>query len=193
MPPRTRTSPPSPLADSDPAGPPNPLADLATPPGWATVPPPAPSSTAPDPLPPEAELGERAPAAGSSSSATASSTPESPRLLASRGKAYAAIAKAGLQALGGWLNKLSAVHEDDLSFIPDDDDLADIPPPLGRLAARRLRVGAEVENLSDVEDLGMAAIGVVAWLAKGASSAWEARRELRRVREAIAQSEADAQ
>lgn len=177
---RTRTSPPSPLADSDPTGLPSPLPDLATPPGWGAPPPSLPSPSTPDPLDPGATTGEPGPAAESSSSAPVSSTAPSPRLLATRGKAYAAIARAGLQAAGGWLNKLSAVHDEDESFLPDDEDLADIPPPLGRLAARRLRVGENIENLSDLEDIGMAAIGIAAWLAKGISAAWEARRAVRR-------------
>jgi hypothetical protein len=137
--------------------------------------------------------GGRDPGDESRSSAPASSTAPSPRLLASRGKAYTAIARTALQAAGGWLNKLSAVHDEDDSFIPDDDDLADIPPPLGRLAARRLRVGENIENLSDLEDIGMAAIGLVAWLAKGVSSAWETRRAIRRAMAAAAeQGEASA-
>lgn len=155
------------------------LDPLASPPGWAAVPSPPPSPMNPDPSP-SGQGAESGPAEGGASSGSAASTPASRRLLASRGKAYQAIARAGLMAAGGWLNKLTAIEgiEDD-SFLPDDEDLADIPPPLGRLAARRIKFG-DVENLSDIEDLGMALVGIAAWLAKGISSAWEIRRELRR-------------
>jgi hypothetical protein len=162
-----------PALDSDPDTPPL----LASPPGWAEVPSPPPSPTRPDQLPPGAVTG---PAKDGAPSGSPGSTPESPRLLASRGKAYAAIARAALMAAGGWLNKLAAIEGiEDESFLPDDDDLADIPPPLGRLAARRIKLG-DIENLSDIEDVGMALVGIAAWLAKGVSSAWEVRRELRR-------------
>lgn len=159
--------------------PPGPGEDLVDPPGWGVPPPGAPSSTRnPDPSGPDLTSTTAAPAGGGAgSSSPGSSTPE---FFKSRSKAYGAIAGAALKAAGGWLNRIAAAHVEDECFLPDDDDLADVPPPLGRLAARRLRLG-DVENLSDIEDVGMAVVGLVAWLAKGFSAAYDARREMRRL------------
>lgn len=99
-----------------------------------------------------------------------------PAFFKQRSASYAKIAGALLQAVGGWCNMLSG---DDEAFLPDDDDMETIPPPLGRLAARRIKVG-DPGNLTDIEDMGMAAIGLIAWAAKGAAAMLEARRERRR-------------
>lgn len=99
-----------------------------------------------------------------------------PAFFKQRSASYAKIAGALLQAVGGWANMLSGAEE---AFLPDDDDMETIPPPLGRLAARRVKVG-DPGNLTDIEDMGMAAIGIIAWAAKGAAAMLEARRERHR-------------
>jgi hypothetical protein len=169
--------PPGPSSHLSP--PPGPMEDLVDPPGWGSPPAEAPSSTRnPDPAREDLTSSTTAPAGGAAGdSQPGISTPE---FFKSRSKAYGAIAGAALTAIGGWLNHLAAAHDEDECFLPDDDDLTDIPPPLGRLAARRLRLG-NIENLTDIEDLGMAVVGVTAWLAKGVSAAYTARRELKRL------------
>lgn len=159
--------------------PPGPGEDLVDPPGWGNPPAEAPNSTRnPDPAGEDLTSSTTGPAGGGGAgSRPGSSTPE---FFKSRSKAYGAIAGAAVTAIGGWLNHLAAAHNEDECFLPDDDDLSDIPPPLGRLAARRLRLG-DIENLSDIEDVGMALVGVTAWLAKGVSAAYTARRELKRL------------
>lgn len=96
---------------------------------------------------------------------------------------YEAIARGLLRAAGGLLNSRIQVDKDDASFIPDDDDDKTIPPPLGRIAARHLPIGGTAE-LSELEDIGAAAVGLLAWAAKGLVSMWEARRDERRVKKA---------
>ena len=155
--------------------------DLIATPGWGAAPAPPPSSaTNPDPL---GEAMTSTPGEpGDDSAQRASSIPASTdrAWLGKRSKAYAAIAGALLQTVGGMLNHAVALHSEDESFIPDDEDMEDIPPPLGRIAARRMKLGA-VENLSDIEDIGMAVVGVTAWVAKGLSEAFRHRREARRL------------
>jgi hypothetical protein len=97
-----------------------------------------------------------------------------------RSKGYAAIATTLLRATGGWLNGAVRLPESE-AFLPDDDDEATISPPLGRLAARRIKLGADPESLSDLEDIAQAGIGVVVWLAKGIGDVFDARRERKRI------------
>jgi hypothetical protein len=96
-----------------------------------------------------------------------------------RAESYAKIAGVLLKAVGGYLNAASGEIESE-AFLPDDDDLADIPPPLGRLAARRFKLGADPDQLSDIEDIGMAAVGIGVWFVKGFAALLEARREKKR-------------
>ena len=135
---------------------------------------PLPSAANPDPLPPGA--GQAAPAGSGSKEQTASI----PAFFRQRSASYAKIAGTALRALGGYLNMLSGELETD-AFLPDDDDEATIPPPLGRLAARRVKIGADPEQLNDVEDIAQAAIGTLVWLVKGATTMLDARRERRRI------------
>lgn len=157
---------------------------LALLPGFSAAPVPRPSlSSHPDPAPvmddrgpgPAAAAGPAAGRGGSGSPVT--STPE---FFKQRSKAYASVAKALLLAVGGWLNRATAIDETDESFLPDDDDQDGIPPPLGRMAARRITVG-DGEDLSDIQDAMLAGVAVVVWLAKGVTSALNARRERRRL------------
>lgn len=136
----------------------------------------------PDPFDPESTTrpvgrDELADNGGSGSWTSTSSIPD---LFKSRAKSYAAIAKALMQAVGGWANRMSG-EEDSGAFLPDADDLSDIPPPLGRLAARRIKFGADPSQLRDIEDIGMAAVGMLAWFAKGITATINARRERRRI------------
>lgn len=135
-------------------------------PGWGNLPDPPPGPAAPD-----------VPEGGS--------VPTQARLLTTasfKGKAaaYSAIAKALLTAAGGVINSTVAKHDEDESFLPDADDLHDIPAPIGRLAARRIPIGDGSENFSDLADIGQAVVGILAYTAKGAAASMTARRELRR-------------
>jgi hypothetical protein len=158
-----------PAPDPSPSDPDTPA--LASLPGYKTRPAPLPGRGNPDPLPPDAVTG----AASSSSEQKASIRAFSRE----RAKSYAKIAGTLMRALGGYLNTMSGEPESD-AFIPDEDDDETIPPPLGRLAARRVKLGADPEQLSDVEDIAQAAIGTLVWLAKGATALFEARRARRR-------------
>ena len=132
---------------------------------------PLPSAANPDPLPQGA--GQ---AAGSGSKEQTASIPA---FFRQRSASYSKIAGTALRALGGYLNMLSGeLHTD--AFLPDDDDEATIPPPLGRLAARRVKIGTDPDQLNDVEDIAQAAIGTLVWLVKGATAVLDARRERRR-------------
>jgi hypothetical protein len=129
----------------------------------------------PDPLPGPANPDPRPDGAASVSSGPAAPTRiEIPK---ARVKSYSGIAKGLLHALGGLVNRAVAVDEDDTAFLPDDDDDATIPPPLGRLAARRVPIGKDGDDFSDIEDIAMSVIGLLAWAAKGLTDHLNARRE----------------
>jgi len=144
-------------------------ADLAPPPGFRDL-----------PEYPSAEANPDSPAASSPASGGSDAAPPgaSPTITVPRGKAaaYRKIMQAGFKALGGLINSVIAAGPEDESFLPDSDDLDTVGPPLGRVAARHVPLGKATENMTDVEDLGMAAIGLIAWALKGAGSWWEARR-----------------
>jgi hypothetical protein len=165
IPASTTTEPAPPPAQSSP---PDSLASLP-----AFRPPRAipPSAANPDPPPNDDE--HQGAAAGSTKTSI-------PAFFRKRADSYAKIAGVFVKAVGGYLNAMSGEIESE-AFLPDDDDLADIPPPLGRLAARRIRLGADPDQLSDIEDIGMAAVGIGIWLVKGLSAVLEARRERRRL------------
>lgn len=127
----------------------------------------------PDPAPP----GDDG-ASGSSASPALTLTPaELSAAVKGKGRAYAKIAKAALHAVGGLVNMRLAVDDDDKCFLPDEDDDDTIAPPLGRIAARKIRIGANADDLTDIEDIGIAVVGLVAWVLKGASEHLTARRE----------------
>jgi hypothetical protein len=156
------------------SGSPGPEEDLARLPGFGTAPAPRPSRRAPDP--PSPEDGEAAGAA-------APSEPQRPLTPPSFGKqagAFTAIARALLIAAAGYLNMVTAVDEQDTAFLTDEDDERLIPPPLGRIAARRIKLGQLAENYTDLQDIGEAAVGLLAWLAKGITASLSARRERKR-------------
>lgn len=148
---------------------------LVTPPGWGPRRPVLPSLDNPDPAPESTAGG----ASASSGPAIASIR----ALSKDRAKSYAKIAATLFRAVGGILNTSAAASAgaDTDAFLPDDDDLDVVPPPIGRLAARRIKFGADPEQLSDLEDIGMAAVGLLVWAAKGVSAIAEARRYRRRL------------
>lgn len=163
MPPRHQISPPP-----DPSQ----LDQIAAPAFRAPAPPPGPWN--PDPAP----AGDGSASASSGASPAPTLTPaELAAAAKGKGKAYAKIAGALLHAIGGYVNMLVAVDADDKAFLPDDDDDETIPPPVGRIAARKIKLGADAENLTDFEDMAMAAIGLAAWAAKGITEHLTARRE----------------
>lgn len=96
------------------------------------------------------------------------------KLFGSKSKTFATIAEAGLEALGGILNGFLAAGPEDPVFLPDDDDLNTVPPPLGRIIARRVKM-SEDTNLSEAADMMTAGIGLAAWLAKGLIGLAQAR------------------
>lgn len=154
-------------------------------PGFAPVPP---GRANPDPEPP-APTSSGTPADSGDGGGSGSSAGIRDRIPIKelRSGPYEAIARGLLRAAGGLLNSRIQVDEEDKSFIPDDDDDKTIPPPLGRVAARHLPVSGKAE-LSELEDIGAAAVGLLAWAAKGLVSMWEARRDKRRVRKAAGQA-----
>jgi hypothetical protein len=165
---------------SDPTRPDPPSqAALAAMPGYQRIPTPPPSATRPDP--PGPDLGGYG---GPASSEPEDRTPTSRRVLgkltAARTAPYEAIARGALRALGGLANARLAVDEADECFLPDNDDEKNVPPPLGRLMARRMPFDMDAADLTDLEDITAAGVGVIAWFLKGVTNLWEARRELRR-------------
>jgi hypothetical protein len=118
---------------------------------------------------------------GGSSASNAAADRSTPASFKGTAGAYAAIGKGLLMAVGGLMNRFAAGDdEDNCAFLPDEDDTRTIPPPLGRLAARRITIGDGSANLSDLEDIGMAVVGVIAWLAKGSTEMIQRRRERKR-------------
>lgn len=169
----TTDSPDSEMADPPMFGPPRAIL-----PGPANPDPAPPTSTSTRATSPAAadEPGGRG-AGGGSKDQTASI----PGLFKQRSKSYAKVAETLLKAAGGWLHTSAGLGDDSEAFLPDEDDLDTIPPPLGRLAARRIKLGADPDELSDIEDIGIAAVGILVWLAKGFSGVLEARRARRRL------------
>jgi hypothetical protein len=143
-------------------------------PGFAAPPSPRPGKASPDAL-----AGD-----GSASSGQSPRTPIDPDrpsppqlpIPPGRAKAYQQIAKTGLAAIAGLLNRAIQVDDDDEAFLPDDDDEATIPPPAGRLMARRVPLGKSGDDFSELEDIGMLLVGLVAWGLKGVSDHYQAVR-----------------
>jgi hypothetical protein len=161
----------SPETSLDPP-PDSPIAPL---PMFKTPPTPLPGAMNPDPAPAvEDHQGD-----GRANGASAGQTTSIPAFFRQRAKSYAKIAETLLTAVGGLLN--TRAGEDCDAFLPDEEDRETIPPPIGRLAARRLKIGADPEQMNDLEDIGMAAVGLAVWAAKGLSALWEARRARRRL------------
>lgn len=151
--------------------------ETAPAPGWASLPDPGPSQYSPDQQDPAPYLPD-----GEDGGASGSRKVLTPASFKSKAAAYAAIARALLAAVGGMANAVGAVDEDDLTWLPDADDNREIPDPLGRLAARRIPLGDVGENFSDLADLGQLAVGLAAYLAKGAAGWVNARRDRRKLR-----------
>lgn len=154
--------------------------DLDDLPGWGPAPEPRPGRRAPDPPSPDhpspADGGDAAPAV------SAPRRPLTPESFTKQAGAFTAIARALLIAVAGYLNMLAAADADDPAFLTDDDDEAVIPPPLGRLAARRIKLGQLAENYTDLQDIGEATVGILAWLAKGVTITLAARRDRKRAK-----------
>lgn len=152
-------------------------------PGYQKIPAPANAATRPDSLPAGAVYGEAIDGPGSRSSGDPTgSIRTEPKLTPARSAPYEAIARGGLQALGGFLNSRLALRDDpdDMSFIPDVDDEKHVPPPVGRIMARRVPVDISRADLTDLEDMAAAAVTLAAWAIKGLSSMWRARSDRRR-------------
>ncbi len=148
-------------------------------PGFQPVPPA--TTPGPDPLPDGAVSGS---APGSSEPPTHTPTDDRPPGPISKTKAatYTAIARGALRAFGGMVNMRLAVDDEDDSWLPDDEDEETVPPPVGRLMARRMPFDAGSENLTELEDLTVAAIGLIGYGLKSVTSMWENRRRHRRGR-----------
>ena len=154
-------------------------------PGWGrapTLPTPGPG---PDPDP-ETASARATSAAGDETGDASQSTGQKasiPGFFKGRAKSYGKIAEVLFQAVGGMLN--AAVQREfnapTDAWLPDEEDLGTVPPPLGRIAARRLKIGVDPSQLSDIEDIGMAAVGLLAWAAKGVSAVFAERRARRKV------------
>ena len=150
---------------------------LLTPPGFRTLPPPPPGPANPDPpMTTAAGDGDQDPAPRS----TRASTDPPAALFRGRVKTFTKLAETAFKAVSGLLNRFAAVDVEDRSFLPDDDDLHTVPPPIGRLAARHIELPIEPEKMTDAEDMIAAAIAVGAWGIKGIVDALDARRAARR-------------
>lgn len=98
-----------------------------------------------------------------------------------RARSYAKIAEVLFSAVGGALNAAAQRElEGTAAWLPDEDDLDTVPPPLGRIAARRIKVGADPAQLTDIEDMGIVAVGLLAWAAKGVSAVFAGRKQKKR-------------
>lgn len=135
--------------------------------------------------PPQADrpAGEQASGPGAASESTGSPTPPGTdpaadrKLFANKATTFTTIAGAGLEAIGGLLNIVAGAGTP--AFIPDEDDMASVPPPVGRILARRVKT-SEDANLSETADMIAAGIGLAAWLAKGLLHVVDARIAARR-------------
>jgi hypothetical protein len=165
-----------------PPSPTQPDPDLSTaPPPMFLQPPPPPM---PGPSTPDSPSSAARATGSDGSSPSAVPTPPIPtellKLRKGRAAAFTAIARGAFQALGGLLNMQLAADADDFCFIPDDDDEAMVPPPVGRLAARKIPIGKSEDDFTDLEDVGQAVIGLGAWGLKGFTEWAKARREKKR-------------
>lgn len=179
--------------DEHPPGLPPPSAPDRIPmPGFSPTPPPPPGPANPDPPTPgpATRRGGRDvwPAATSTPASTdgdrgrgdgaGDKPPDAP--FKSKRATFTKLIETALQAVGGLLNRGLAVDESDECFLPDEDDLATVPPPLGDLAARKVTLPIGKDDLSDAEDMIAAAIGLAAWLFKGLVDWAMARRAQRK-------------
>lgn len=97
-----------------------------------------------------------------------------------RVKAFTKLAEGGFSAIAGLLNRAVSTGPDDETFLPDDDDMATVPPPIARLAARRVELPLDEEGLTDAQDAIAAAIALGAWALKGLVEYVSTRRAIRR-------------
>ena len=97
---------------------------------------------------------------------------------------FETVARGLLRALGGLVNGRVQVDDDDAAFIPDEEDDKLFAPAAGRVAARHMPLPNRAD-LSELEDIGAAAVALLNWAAKGAIAVWDARASRRRARAAL--------
>jgi len=107
------------------------------------------------------------------------SSPLAPTVLKLRGKAFAKIAAAVFEAVSGLLNERLALHEEDETWLADEQDKKMVGEPAGRLMARHapLPGGTDASDLSDIIEIG---IGTAGYLIKNSMQRARLRRALRR-------------
>jgi hypothetical protein len=136
-----------------------------------------------DPLPAGATLAggsdSAAPTSPAGSMGSSPAAAANPLATKAKAKAFAKLAGAAFGALTALLNLRLRVDEDDETWIADEEDLALIGTPAGRLLARHapLPGGEDASDLADGIDLG---IGVAGYLIKNAMAHGAIRRERRR-------------
>lgn len=149
----------------------------------------APAAAAPpgqsNPDPPQPEMTPADAGAGAAGSGSGSSEPSrwtTPTAVKSlRSSPFESVARGLMRAIGGLLNRRFQVDDTDTSFLPDSDDDVLIAKPAGRIAARHLPL-PDKADLSELEDIGAAVVGLLTWASKGLISAWDARATRRRGR-----------
>lgn len=157
---------------------------MAPGPGFAPLPAPPPGPANPDPPMgprPQGDVAGDGAEAGTAPRSTTVSTDQRV-LFRGRAKTFQRLFEMAFKAVGGLANRALAAGEDDGCFLPDDEDLKTVPPPIARVAARRVELPVDGENLSDAEDLIAAAIAFGVWLVKGLVDMFEARRDARRAK-----------
>jgi hypothetical protein len=178
---------PAPVEDDSPA----PEAEPAAPPTFRRSSRKAAESRPSDPLDPSTttvEAGssggvDEAPPAPSTASTDRKSTPGLPRLDRAQVQAFTRIAGVIFTAAGALLNKRLRAHEQDPSFLPDDDDIEAVAPPLGRIGARHGGIPGG-ESVSDVSDAIEAVIGLAFYGIKNITRRAAARADRRPVQAA---------
>ena len=97
---------------------------------------------------------------------------------------FETVARGLLRAAGGLINRRVQVDDDDGSFLPDAEDDKMFAPAAGRIAGRHMPL-PDKADLSELEDIGAAAVALLNWAAKGLISAWDARAKSRRAKKAL--------
>jgi hypothetical protein len=149
----------------------------ASPPGQASPDPPGPA------LPATTAPGSGGPGDGGSGSSGSRWTIPTP-VKDIRSGPFETVARGLLRAAGGLLNRRVQVDDDDASFLPDAEDDKMFAPAAGRIAARHMPL-PDKADLSELEDIGAAAVALLNWAAKGLIAAWDARASRRRAKAAL--------
>lgn len=136
-----------------------------------------------DPLDPEAsdlvDAGSDFAGPTKKDGSTGSSPLDNPLVVKARAKAFAKLAAAAFAALSGLINERLALHDDDQTWLADDEDLQMVGDPAGRIIARHapLPGGTDANDLSDAIEI---AIGGAGYLIKNSVQRARLRRMLRR-------------